>query len=182
MQLPPSALPWNWGPWWENLMRLGAEMGADFNCGLWRASGSERHLDLRGKLRHAAPVAKLATWRLMQYAASVDLSENGLTCEGADAIAEAVASPEADVSMLKLAKNSIKLHRQRSFSAGAASNQGIRLLDVLAKGQNGSKLVSCDLRQNPLCDQAKASLKDVRCAKLLARSSVSKLQKAQTWA
>ena len=40
-------LPWQWGVWWANVLRLGDEMGSAFEQGLLRAAGVEGHaLDL----------------------------------------------------------------------------------------------------------------------------------------
>lgn len=37
--------PWQWPAWWANPLKLGAEMGLEFQTGLWSAACARRRLD-----------------------------------------------------------------------------------------------------------------------------------------
>ena len=57
-RLPHSSLPWKWGPFWANVVKLGSENGAELRSGLLRAAGVEgnklnlsRHLGWRSSDR-----------------------------------------------------------------------------------------------------------------------------------
>ena len=104
MSLPADAMPWQWGPWWKNTLRFGKDMGKLFGVGLHQAAGSHSVLDLHGRLGPEKGVATEAVAALLRSGAiqELDLSDNGLNAEQAQAVMMEILRCDRQPSKLKL--------------------------------------------------------------------------------
>ena len=82
MSLPDDreALPWRWSAWFNNVVRVGKELGDGFGDGLVRAIGAtDGQLDVGCQLGGHRPTAVMAVGELMLGLRFIDLSQNSLT-------------------------------------------------------------------------------------------------------
>ena len=88
-RLPRDSPPWEWGPFWANVVKLGCENGTTFGSGLLRAAGVEGdELNLSKQLGGDRPTVLTVVCALMGSLRVLDLSDNKLGPEGGAALVE----------------------------------------------------------------------------------------------
>ena len=140
--LPPEAsAPWCWSPWWGNTLRLGNEIGKEFETGLLNASAEAgtTMLNLRAHVGGHRPTSFTAIGLLLRAVVSVDLRDNRINDEEAVVIADAMSRTES-LTKLNMAGNRI--------SSTGAKAIGLALAASTSRVRSVSEL---DLSRNPLC-------------------------------
>ena len=93
VKLPPGQLPWQWTPWWANVLRIGEAQGAAFQAGLLRAAdvvGESLKLSRRVASSPGDSTALRAVLLLAETVSHVDLSDNELDEAEAAEVARAL--------------------------------------------------------------------------------------------
>jgi hypothetical protein len=142
MKLPPEAAkPWCWSPWWGNTLRLGNEIGKDFETGLLSASAEagSTTLNLRARVGGHRPTSFAAIGLLLRAVVAVDLRDNRLNDEEAALVAEAFTRTE-QLTKLNMAGNRIR-------SSGAAAIG--RALETSSR--RARTVTEIDFSRNPMC-------------------------------
>ena len=90
-RLPLGSPPWQWGPFWANVVKLGSEKGTKFGSGLLHAAGVEGdELDISQQLGGDRPTVLAVVCALLGSLRILELSRNELGPKGAAALAESL--------------------------------------------------------------------------------------------
>lgn len=140
-RLPPEAsAPWRWSPWWHNTLRLGQEIGEQFQQGLLRSAhcAALSVLDIRSQVGGDRSTSLTAIALLLKAVNAADLRDNLITDYEAGLLA-ATLTHAPTASKVNLAGNLIH--------AAGARHIGLALA---ASGLDGG-VVELDLSRNALC-------------------------------
>ena len=92
-RLPLGSPPWQWGPFWANVVKLGSEKGTKFGSGLLHAAGVEGdELDISQQLGGDRPTVLAVVCALMGSFRVLDLSDNNLDPAEGAALAEGLST------------------------------------------------------------------------------------------
>ena len=157
--LPPEvAQPWQWHDWWMGTLKIGRDVGKDFERGLLKSSAqastaAEQGLLLRSAIANHRPTAISAVSLLLRTVLSVDLRDNRLTDDEALMIASALPSAP---TLLKL-----NLAGNRLTALGVKSiGQSMRMCAAPTTPDEPPPpfaLQEIDLSRNKICDNGGTS-------------------------
>ena len=106
-RLPRGSLPWKWGPFWSNVVKLGRENGTVFSDGLLLAAGVEcKELNLCRQLGGDRPTVLPVVCALMGSLRVLNLSNNKLGPEGGATVSKAL-NFSGSLTSLNLYQNQI---------------------------------------------------------------------------
>lgn len=147
--LGPS--PWQWAAWWFNTVELGTQMGDAFTRGLLRASGATSDtLDLSQKLGGHRPTVLRVVSLFTAAFTTLDLSDNLLLAEGAQAIADALVSGSI-LTKLNLSDNELGPEGGRAIAEALKHQQSVLTSLSLFNnsiGQGGAEALADALQSN----------------------------------
>ena len=169
-RLPEGNLPWQFGPWWGNTLRLGQEMNG-FGLGLKKASGCADVLNLDGIDGRLPPspsrtMAVLGIAQIMPHLQKLVLCNNTLEDKDAVVLAAALVKCESEgtpcsLQELDLSENNIRCAATTVWHSNGQYDYTPFPITTFARFLRTKSLTWVDMRVNPIDGDAKTAMKEV---------------------